>query len=156
MRGSAADGADLFKDVDWVRTKAYGLGLNGLYLNLQGRERDGIVKPGAEADALLAEMFPTRLRGSAMGVATICLWLANYAISQTFPMLDKSPALVAAFHHAFPFWLYALFCVVLFALVAWQVPETRGKTLEAIESYWIHRGTPHDLTRPGSRVAQPS
>jgi MFS family permease len=105
---------------------------------------------------LLAEMFPTRLRGSAMGVATICLWLANYAVSQTFPMLDKSPALVAAFHHAFPFWLYALFCIMLFALVAWLVPETRGKTLEAIESYWIHRGTPHDLTRPGSRVAQPS
>ncbi|MEX1025308.1 MAG: alkaline phosphatase family protein [Planctomycetota bacterium] len=51
--------------VDWTRTRAYGLGFNGLYLNLKGRERDdpasevdetGIVEPGAEADALLAEL----------------------------------------------------------------------------------------------------
>lgn len=55
-RGAAREGADLFKDVDWSRTRAYGLGLNGLYLNLQGRERNGIVKPGTEADALLAEI----------------------------------------------------------------------------------------------------
>lgn len=41
--------------VDWSRTRAYGLGLNGLYLNLQGRERDGIVEP-AERDALIEEL----------------------------------------------------------------------------------------------------
>ncbi|MFT7484459.1 MAG: putative AlkP superfamily phosphohydrolase/phosphomutase [Candidatus Paceibacteria bacterium] len=51
--------------VDWSKTRAYGMGFNGLYLNLAGRERDvpetpedesGIVKPGAEADALLVEI----------------------------------------------------------------------------------------------------
>ena len=42
-------------DVDWSKTKAYGLGFNGLYLNLSGREGQGIVAP-AEADALLAEI----------------------------------------------------------------------------------------------------
>jgi predicted AlkP superfamily phosphohydrolase/phosphomutase len=42
--------------VDWSRTRAYGLGLNGLYLNLKGREREGIVEPGAAADALLSEI----------------------------------------------------------------------------------------------------
>lgn len=41
--------------VDWSKTKAYGLGLNGLYLNLQGRERDGIVK-ASDRDALLKEI----------------------------------------------------------------------------------------------------
>lgn len=41
--------------VDWSRTKAYGLGLNGLYLNLKGRERDGIVDP-ANREALLTEI----------------------------------------------------------------------------------------------------
>lgn len=55
----------IFSNVDWSRTRAYGLGFNGLYLNLAGRERDdpetdenesGIVHPGAEADALLAEL----------------------------------------------------------------------------------------------------
>jgi predicted AlkP superfamily phosphohydrolase/phosphomutase len=55
------DGADpeqgeYFTNVDWAHTRAYGLGLNGLYLNLRGREKDGIVAPGAEAEALLKEL----------------------------------------------------------------------------------------------------
>jgi predicted AlkP superfamily phosphohydrolase/phosphomutase len=54
-----------FGAVDWSRTRAYGVGFTGLYLNLAGRERDdpatpddeqGIVKTGAEADALVAEI----------------------------------------------------------------------------------------------------
>jgi predicted AlkP superfamily phosphohydrolase/phosphomutase len=44
-----------FANVDWSRTRAYGLGINGLYVNLQGRERDGIV-PAAQRDALLQEL----------------------------------------------------------------------------------------------------
>jgi len=51
-----------FRHVDWQRTRAYGLGLNGLYLNLAGRERHGIVPPGEEADAILAEIRE-KLRG---------------------------------------------------------------------------------------------
>jgi len=47
---------ELLSNVDWSRTRAYGLGLNGLYLNLRGRERDGILPPGAEAEALLQEI----------------------------------------------------------------------------------------------------
>ncbi len=50
------DESQPFASVDWRRTRAYGLGLNGLYLNLRGREREGIVQPGAEADALLNEI----------------------------------------------------------------------------------------------------
>ncbi len=45
-----------FANVDWGRTRAYGLGLNGLYLNLRGREREGIVESGAKADGLLKEI----------------------------------------------------------------------------------------------------
>jgi predicted AlkP superfamily phosphohydrolase/phosphomutase len=47
----------ILEDVDWSQTVAYGLGINGLYLNLKGRERDGIVEPGEEADALLSEII---------------------------------------------------------------------------------------------------
>jgi predicted AlkP superfamily phosphohydrolase/phosphomutase len=54
--GVAADPNEPFSNVDWSRTRAYGLGLNGLYLNLKGRERAGIVQPGAEANALLREI----------------------------------------------------------------------------------------------------
>lgn len=54
--GAVEDESQPFSGVDWSRTKAYGLGLNGLYLNLRGREREGIVAPGAEADTLLKEI----------------------------------------------------------------------------------------------------
>lgn len=46
----------IMQDVDWSLTSAYGLGINGLYLNLKGRERDGIVEPGAKANELLDEL----------------------------------------------------------------------------------------------------
>ena len=42
--------------MDWSQTRAYGLGLNGLYVNLRGRERNGIVEPGAAANALIKEL----------------------------------------------------------------------------------------------------
>src|SRR5213075_1419848 len=53
---SPADSNEPFAGVDWTQTRAYGIGLNGLYLNLRGRERDGIVQSGADADALIAEI----------------------------------------------------------------------------------------------------
>jgi len=57
-RKESASGESIepFADVDWSRTRAYGLGLNGLYLNVRGREREGVVEPGAQADALLREI----------------------------------------------------------------------------------------------------
>lgn len=45
-----------FANVDWSQTKTYGLGLNGLYINVRGRDRYGIVAPGAESDALAREI----------------------------------------------------------------------------------------------------
>jgi MFS family permease len=88
---------------------------------------------------ILSEIFPTRIRGRAMGIATVCLWVANYIISQTFPMMDENVWLVDKFHHAFPFWLYGAFCVVLLIFVHRFVPETKGKTLEQIEKRWMSR-----------------
>jgi predicted AlkP superfamily phosphohydrolase/phosphomutase len=46
----------IMHDVDWSLTTAYGLGINGLYLNMKGRERDGIVEPGEQREALLLEL----------------------------------------------------------------------------------------------------
>ena len=50
----------IMDDIDWSKTVAYGLGINGLYLNLKGRERDGIVEPGEQRESLLTELS-TRL-----------------------------------------------------------------------------------------------
>jgi predicted AlkP superfamily phosphohydrolase/phosphomutase len=52
-----AECTSIMKDVDWTATVAYGLGINGLYLNMKGRERDGIVEPGEQREALLAELI---------------------------------------------------------------------------------------------------
>jgi len=46
----------LFRNVFWRRSRAFGLGINGLYINLRGREAEGVVKPGEEYDALVEEI----------------------------------------------------------------------------------------------------
>jgi len=84
---------------------------------------------------ILAEIFPTAVRGRALGLATCCLWLADYAVTQTFPMLDQNLWLIEKFNHAFPFYVYAGFCVVLMAVMCF-VPETKGRSLEEIERDW--------------------
>lgn len=85
---------------------------------------------------ILSEIFPTRVRGRAMAIATVCLWVANYIVSQSFPMMDENPWLVEIFHRGFPFWLYGAFCIVLLFFVRAYVPETKGKSLEQIERHW--------------------
>ena len=86
---------------------------------------------------ILSEIFPTRIRGRAMAIATVCLWVSNYIISQTFPMMDGNQWLLEKFHRAFPFWIYGAFCAVLLVFVWRFVPETKGKTLEEIEKHWM-------------------
>jgi sugar porter (SP) family MFS transporter len=86
---------------------------------------------------ILSEIFPTAVRGRALGLATFFLWTADYAVTQTFPMMDaKDSWFVARFNHAFPFYVYAAFCVVLVGLVWRLVPETKGRSLEEIEKGW--------------------
>jgi MFS family permease len=86
---------------------------------------------------ILSEIYPTSVRGRALGLATFFLWLADYLVTQTFPLLDARDSWpVRTFHHALPFYLYSLFCVVLVLLVWRQVPETKGQSLEDIERHW--------------------
>jgi sugar porter (SP) family MFS transporter len=86
---------------------------------------------------ILSEIFPTRIRGRAMAIATVILWISCFVVSQTFPMMDKNKWLVEKFHHGFSFWVYAAFCIVE-VLFVWQfVSETKGKTLEEIETHWM-------------------
>ena len=76
---------------------------------------------------IIAEIFPNRIRGAAMSVAVISLWLGCTALTLTFPYLKN--ALDA--HGVF--WLYGLVCVVGFFVVLTKLPETKGKSLEDIE-----------------------
>lgn len=79
---------------------------------------------------LLSELFPTRIRGRAMSVATIALWIACLAITVTFLSLVKALTISGAF------WTYAAVCVLTFLFVWRFTVETKGKTLEEIEQGW--------------------
>ena len=56
LQGQPSDGAEMFANVDWSKTQAYALGLNGLYLNMAGREKNGILQRGAESEAVLERL----------------------------------------------------------------------------------------------------
>ena len=57
LKPGADSTAEWLRDVDWSKTRAYAVGLTGMYLNLKGREAQGVVEPGAEAAALKAEII---------------------------------------------------------------------------------------------------
>ena len=80
---------------------------------------------------VVAEIFPTHIRGRAMSVAIFFLWLSVYIVSQTFPMLLESIG------SAFTFWIYMIMSVIAFLFVWNFIPETKGKTLEEIEQLWV-------------------
>ena len=76
---------------------------------------------------LISEIFPNRIRGAAVSVATSALWAACFVLTFTFPALN------GALGPAPTFWLYSAICLAGFAFIKLRVPETKGKSLEAIE-----------------------
>lgn len=84
---------------------------------------------------LLSEIFPNRIRG-AMSIAVAAQWIANFAVSLTFPMMNDNTWLTNQFNHGFSYWIYG-FMGLLAAVFVWKlVPETKGKTLEEMEDLW--------------------
>ncbi|MCG2462366.1 D-xylose transporter XylE [Flavobacteriaceae bacterium F89] len=85
---------------------------------------------------LIAEIFPNEIRARAMSIAVASMWVSNFLVSQTFPVLDKNPYLAEKFNHGFAYWVYAAVSLVAFLFILKKVPETRGKTLEEMEEFW--------------------
>lgn len=82
---------------------------------------------------MIAEIFPTKIRGAAMSLCILGLWLAVVAVTQFTPMLlDPQTGLGGAF----TFWLFMVFAIILLVFVVLKVPETRQRTLEEIEQSW--------------------
>jgi MFS transporter, SP family, arabinose:H+ symporter len=77
---------------------------------------------------VIAEFFPTRVRAEAAAISTMGLWIANWLVGQFFPLLNQWPAL--------PFFIFALFSALACWIVLFKVPETKGKSLEKIETLW--------------------
>ena len=79
---------------------------------------------------LLSEMYPGRVRGLAMSIAGLALWVGTYLIGQLTPWM------LANLTPAGTFFLFA-FCCLPYLWIMWRhIPETTGKTLEEIEEYW--------------------
>ncbi len=76
---------------------------------------------------VLSEIFPNKVRGAAMAVATTSLWIACFALTYTFPILNK------LLNASGTFWLYAFICLSGFLFILKKLPETKGKSLEQIE-----------------------
>jgi len=79
---------------------------------------------------ILSEIFPGYVRGGAMALATMSLWVACFVLTYTFPLLNRGLGT------AHTFWIYAVVCALGFFLVRRWLPETKGKTLEQIEASW--------------------
>jgi SP family xylose:H+ symportor-like MFS transporter len=84
---------------------------------------------------LLSEIFPNSIKG-AMSIAVASMWVAILAVSWTFPMLNESSLLTSIFNHGFSYWIYGLMGFMAAWFVIRMVPETKGKSLEEIESIW--------------------
>ncbi len=87
---------------------------------------------------IMPEIFPTRVRGKGMAIATFVLWASCYATSQWFPPL----AALCEKKFGTPgeaFLVFGLICILGVVFVWRMVPETKGKTLEEIASFWLHK-----------------
>ncbi|KFC06650.1 sugar-proton symporter [Trabulsiella guamensis ATCC 49490] len=77
---------------------------------------------------LLSEIFPTRVRGLAMSLGTLALWIACFLLTYTFPLLNASLGAAGSFL------LYGVICAAGYLYILRNVPETKGVTLEALEA----------------------
>lgn len=77
---------------------------------------------------LISEIFPTRIRGLAVSVATCMLWVACFALAYGFPVL------IDALNASQTFFLFSGICLLYFFILLRFVPETKGKTLEEFEN----------------------
>jgi len=102
LEAGVEEGGEGFQGVDWSRTRAYALGLSGIYINLRGREGQGIVDPGAESAALKQELI-RRLAGledterMEPAISRVMATDSLYA----GPYLDGGPDLLVAYNRGY-------------------------------------------------------
>ena len=76
---------------------------------------------------MLGEMFPNQIRGSGLAISGFAQWIANAAVSMSFPTLALVPGLAPTYVG------YAIFAAISFFFVRTMVHETRGAELEAMQ-----------------------
>lgn len=89
---------------------------------------------------LLSEMFPNKIRSSAMAIAVAIQWAGNYLVSQSFPIIAESEANVSGvWNKSLPYVIFAACIVILIVFINKYVIETKGKSLEELEGIWAEK-----------------
>lgn len=85
---------------------------------------------GVACWVIISEIYPTKVRGRGMSIATTALWLVGYLGNQLFPIMQKNLGSDGTF------WCFSGGALLTIVLVALLVPETKGRSLEEITSFW--------------------
>ena len=85
---------------------------------------------GVACWVIISEIYPTKVRGRAMSIATTALWLVGYLGNQLFPLMQKNLGSDGTF------WCFSGGALLTIILVGLQVPETKGRSLEEITEIW--------------------
>jgi SP family arabinose:H+ symporter-like MFS transporter len=88
---------------------------------------------GVACWVIISEIYPTKVRGRAMSIATTALWLVGYLGNQLFPIMQKHLGSDGTF------WCFSAGALLTIALVALLVPETKGRSLEEITKFWTEQ-----------------
>jgi SP family arabinose:H+ symporter-like MFS transporter len=91
---------------------------------------------GVACWVIISEIYPTKVRGRGMSIATTALWLVGYLGNQLFPTMRKSLGSDGTF------WCFSAGALVTFILVGLLIPETKGRSLEEITKFWTSQRTP--------------
>jgi len=86
---------------------------------------------GVACWVIISEIYPTKVRGRGMSIATSALWLVGYLGNQMFPLLQKHLGSDGTF------WVFSAGALTTIVLVAWLIPETKGRSLEQVTELWI-------------------
>jgi MFS transporter, SP family, arabinose:H+ symporter len=85
---------------------------------------------GVACWVIISEIYPTKVRGRGMSIATTALWLVGYAGNQTFPLMRQHWGSDGTF------WVFSAGALLTIVLVGWLIPETKGRSLEQITEFW--------------------
>ena len=90
---------------------------------------------------IASEIFPNRIRGRALALSIMVMWISDTIVGQLTPILLSKGGAAATF------WFFALFCAIAFWFIYKKVPETKGKTLEEIQAMWISEGNNDEFVK---------
>jgi SP family xylose:H+ symportor-like MFS transporter len=89
---------------------------------------------------LLSEIFPNSVRSKALSIAVAAQWAANYAVSQSFPVVAESTVNTEGFwNNSLPYFIFSGFIILLIIFTLKFIPETKGKSLEELEEIWENK-----------------